>query len=109
VCWALSDDYHANEGGHVRIYRGSSCGTRCLDRLGTDRSAYAHALPRAVLVAQVCGGVDADSGPRGALSALSPAARVDIASGRVTRIAEQLLNPVIGKSLVVYFAKPEQS
>ena len=21
VCWALSDEYHANEGGHIRIYR----------------------------------------------------------------------------------------
>ena len=21
ICWALSDDYHANEGGHIRIYR----------------------------------------------------------------------------------------
>ena len=20
VCWALSDAYHANEGGHIRIY-----------------------------------------------------------------------------------------
>ena len=20
VCWALSDEYHANEGGHIRIY-----------------------------------------------------------------------------------------
>ncbi len=21
ICWALSDEYHANEGGHIRIYR----------------------------------------------------------------------------------------
>ena len=21
VCWMLSDEYHANEGGHIRIYR----------------------------------------------------------------------------------------
>ena len=21
VCWVLSDEYHANEGGHIRIYR----------------------------------------------------------------------------------------
>src|ERR1700712_2256468 len=22
ICWALSDEYHANEGGHIRIYTG---------------------------------------------------------------------------------------
>ena len=21
ICWLLSDEYHANEGGHIRIYR----------------------------------------------------------------------------------------
>ena len=21
VCWVLSDEYHANEGGHIRIYK----------------------------------------------------------------------------------------
>ena len=21
ICWALSDEYHANEGGHIRIYK----------------------------------------------------------------------------------------
>src|SRR3981189_3037842 len=24
VCWALSDEYHANEGGHIRIYRAAA-------------------------------------------------------------------------------------
>ncbi len=28
MCWLLSDEYHANEGGHVRIYRASDCATR---------------------------------------------------------------------------------
>ena len=23
VCWLLSDEYHSNEGGHMRIYRAS--------------------------------------------------------------------------------------
>ena len=45
VCWALSDEYHANEGGHVRIYRGAEL----RDRLATAglRPAgrhHAHAL-----------------------------------------------------------------
>ena len=28
VCWLLSDEYHANEGGHIRIYRPTGCATR---------------------------------------------------------------------------------
>ena len=25
ICWALSDAYHANEGGHIRIYTAPAC------------------------------------------------------------------------------------
>src|SRR4029450_10905267 len=28
ICWALSDTYHANEGGHIRIYRADVLRTR---------------------------------------------------------------------------------
>jgi len=45
VCWALSEEYHSNPGGHVRIYRGSELRERLQEAgfrlLG---SHHAHAL-----------------------------------------------------------------
>jgi SAM-dependent methyltransferase len=112
MCWALSDDYHANKGGHVRIYRGSELRDRVARTgLAPTGAHHAHALHAPYWWLKCAVGVDADSGPRGALVGLYHRLLVwDIVKRpRVTRIAEQLLNPVIGKSLVVYFAKPEQS
>ena len=45
VCWALSDAYHANEGGHVRIYRADELAER-LRAVGltVTGNGYAHAL-----------------------------------------------------------------
>ena len=45
ICWALSDEYHANEGGHIRIYRRDVVRTR-LASVGLVPGAthHAHAL-----------------------------------------------------------------
>ena len=45
ICWALSDAYHANEGGHIRIYRADVLRTR-LAAAGSSRASshHAHAL-----------------------------------------------------------------
>ena len=37
ICWALSDEYHANEGGHVRIYRRDVVRTQRIDRRRAPR------------------------------------------------------------------------
>ena len=40
ICWALSDEYHANEGGHIRIYRRDVVRTRlACGRPGAGRAA----------------------------------------------------------------------
>jgi len=45
VCWLLSDEYHANEGGHVRIYRASELRDK-IAGVGMEltHSHHAHAL-----------------------------------------------------------------
>ncbi|WP_324273399.1 class I SAM-dependent methyltransferase [Blastococcus brunescens] len=42
ICWALSDEYHANEGGHIRIYTRSVVRTR-LAAVGLVPGATHHA------------------------------------------------------------------
>ena len=45
ICWALSDEYHANEGGHIRIYRRDVVRTRLASvGLVPGASHHAHAL-----------------------------------------------------------------
>ena len=49
ICWLLSDDYHANEGGHIRIYRADELRAK-LTRGGLTftHSHHAHASAFAV-------------------------------------------------------------
>jgi ubiquinone/menaquinone biosynthesis C-methylase UbiE len=104
VCWALSQEYHAPfvEGGHVRIYTEDALRT-VLRGAGLLPSAShrAHALhsPYWWLKCAV--------GPRNDDHRLVRAYRSllewDIVSAPpITRWAERALNPVLGKSLVVY-------
>ena len=54
VCWALSDEYHANEGGHIRIYRADELRGKVL---ASRLAAYPHPscarAALAVLVAEM--------------------------------------------------------
>lgn len=107
VCWALSDAYHQVEGGHVRIYRRS-------ELLGRLRNAglvpfhrhHAHALHVPYWWLRCAVGVDRDDHP---LPRLYHRMLVwDILRRPwVTRVAERALNPVAGKSLVLYLRRPE--
>ncbi|MHB1472180.1 MAG: class I SAM-dependent methyltransferase [Dermatophilaceae bacterium] len=107
ICWALSDAYHEVEGGHVRIYtRHELIGK--LERagllaVGTD---HAHGLHTPYWWLKCAVGVDRADHP---LPNLYHRMLVwDIVSKPwLTRFADQLLSPVIGKSLVVYLHKPE--
>lgn len=111
VCWALSSEYHAPfvPGGHVRIYREREVRDRLQAaglRPGSSHRAHALHSPYWWLRCAV--------GPTNDDHALVRAYRRllewDITERpRVTRGAERLLNPVLGKSLVVYATKPERS
>jgi len=109
VNWALSDEYHSVEGGHVRIYRQSALVDRLraagLRPIGTG---YAHALHTPYWWLRCAVGVTNDEHPL--VKAYHRFLVWDIVDRPlVTRLADRLLNPVMGKSLVVYLEKPETS
>ena len=107
VCWALSDDYHANEGGHIRIYRADELRDKVLGaRPAADPRASRARPALAVLVAEVrCRRRRTD---HPLVTAYHQLLVWDMMSRPwLTRTAESLLNPLIGKSLVLYFRKPE--
>jgi SAM-dependent methyltransferase len=108
INWRLSDEYHAPkaEGGHVRIYSEAELKAKLRTAgLQVVGSHHAHALhsPYWWLKCAV--------GPRredsSAVNAYRRFLEWDIVKGpRSTRIAEKVLSPVMGKSLVIYAVKP---
>lgn len=108
VCWALSDEYHAPKavGGHVRIYTEGELRQK-LRAAGFEPggSHQAHALHSPYWWLKCAVGVDNDDFPL--VKAYHRLLAWDIERApAVTRVTEQLLNPVLGKSLVVYARKP---
>jgi SAM-dependent methyltransferase len=106
VCWALSDDYHANEGGHIRIYRADELRDRLTAHgLEVTGSHHAHALHSPYWWLKCALGVDRSEHP--AVRAYHRLLVWDMTRAPwITRWSERLLNPVIGKSVVVYLRKP---
>ena len=106
VNWALSHEYHDVPGGHVRIYRRSTLLERLkgvgLRPLG---SHHAHALHSPYWWVRCLVGPKRDDHP--VVKAYHRLLVWDITSApKITRTAEHLLNPLLGKSLVVYLEKP---
>jgi SAM-dependent methyltransferase len=106
ICWALSDEYHANEGGHIRIYRADVLRTRLASvGLTPGGSHHAHSLHAPFWWLKCAVGVDRDTA---AVRAYHRLLVWDLTERPwVTRTAERLLDPLFGKSLVVYADKPE--
>jgi SAM-dependent methyltransferase len=108
VCWALSDEYHAPfvQGGHVRIYTES--GLRKVLRgagLRPGHAHHAHALHSPYWWLKCAVGPTNNDHPL--VRAYHRLLVWDIVDHPpVTRITERVLNPVLGKSLVVYARKP---
>jgi SAM-dependent methyltransferase len=105
VNWLLSDEYHQVPGGHVRIYRRSTLWNRLgLQRLRPSGSHHAHGLHAPYWWLRCFVGPGNDTNP--AVVAYHRLLVWDIVkSPRLTRVADRLLNPLIGKSLVGYVAK----
>jgi len=105
ICWQLSDEYHNNKGGHIRIFTRRELVIK-LTRSGLTVAGHhqAHALHSPYWWLKCAVGVHNDDHPlAGAYHKLlvwdimrKPA---------ITRLADQVLNPVLGKSLVVYADK----
>ncbi|MGD0241673.1 MAG: class I SAM-dependent methyltransferase [Streptosporangiaceae bacterium] len=106
ICWALSSEYHDTPGGHVRIYTRVELEAK-LARAGLTPlwHHHAHGLHSPYWWLKCAVGVHDD---KHRLAAAYHKLLVwDIMrKPAATRIAERALNPVIGKSLVVYAVKP---
>jgi SAM-dependent methyltransferase len=102
VNWVLSDEYHDVPGGHVRIYRRSVLRERLSSTgLVPMDHHHAHALHSPYWWLRCLVGPTNDSHP--AVSAYHRMLVWDIEKAPfVTRTAEKVLSPLIGKSLVVY-------
>jgi len=109
VCWALADDYHAPAvaGGHVRIYRAGQLARRLRAAgLAVKGSHHAHALHVPYWWLRCLVGVGRDDALPVRL--YHRFLVWDITSrSRPVRLLEKVLNPLLGKSLVIYLRKPE--
>ena len=106
VCWTLSESYRTEPGGHVRIYTGDGLASRLTDAgLVVGGRHHAHALHSPYWWINC------------AIGRESLPARVyhrllvwDIVKRPwLTRRVEHALNPVLGKSLVLYAGKPAEA
>lgn len=105
VCWALSREYRASAGGHVRIYRAddlaNKLGLRGLQLEGRD---HAHALHSPYWWLKCAFGVDKED-------ARVPQLYHRFLVWQITKrppsvdALERALDPILGKSLVLYARK----
>jgi SAM-dependent methyltransferase len=106
VCWALSREYHEVPGGHVRIFTRDELTTK-LARAGLEviGSHHAHGLHSPYWWLKCAVGVHDDAHP--AVRGYHQLLVWDIMRRpALTRLSEAALNPLIGKSLVIYARKP---
>lgn len=105
ICWRLSTEYHTAEGGHVRIFKPAQL-VAALQKAGAEPWArhYAHSLHTPYWWLKCLLGPERED-----------ARPVDwyhrfltwdiMKQPRATRLLDHLLNPVLGKSIVLYFRK----
>jgi SAM-dependent methyltransferase len=103
VCWSLSESYRTEPGGHVRIYTADGLADRLADAgLSVAGRHHAHALHSPYWWINCAIG-------RESLPARTYHRMLvwDIVKRPwLTRTLERTLNPVLGKSLVLYAGKP---
>ena len=110
ICWALSDEYHAPHvpGGHVRIYTENEL-RRKLRAVGLKPgdAHHAHSLHSPYWWLR-CAIDPQNSDDHPLVKAYLKLLTWDIVERPlVTRVADKVLNPILGKSLIVYARKPE--
>jgi SAM-dependent methyltransferase len=106
ICWRLSDDYHNVPGGHVRIFTRGELEAK-LARAGLTVSGHhhAHALHAPYWWLKCAVGVRNDDHPLARAYHRLLVWEI-MKKPAIMRLADRVLNPLIGKSVVVYAAKP---
>ncbi len=106
VCWRLSKAYRTTPGGHVRIVDAARL-VAAVTGLGLrhDRTHFAHSLHTPYWWLKCLLGLDRDH--------LAPVRWYHrfltwdmMRRPRLTRCLDRMLNPLLGKSVVLYFTKP---
>jgi len=105
ICWLLSDDYHQEPGGHIRIYRKgeimdllAAAGARCWDM------GYKHGLHSPYWWLKCLVGHKREDS--WLVNAYKRFLEWDIiAHPLLTRLLERMLDPFIAKSIVLYCKK----
>jgi SAM-dependent methyltransferase len=106
ICWKLSTEYHSNEGGHLRIFKEHQL-QREIEHTGLHfiRRHWAHALHSVYWWLQCAFWHTKDRNPL--VQAWHKLVVWDMMEQPVlTSTLEKILNPLIGKSVVMYFYKP---
>jgi SAM-dependent methyltransferase len=110
VCWALSREYHEIPGGHVRIYRRRQLAER-LRRSGLVLAPphhHAHALHSPYWWLRCAIGMSREQARVARLYHRFLVYDL-MRRPRWTRSLERTLNPVLGKSVVLYARRPNQA
>jgi SAM-dependent methyltransferase len=106
ICWRLSDDYHNVPGGHLRIFTRGEIEAK-LTRAGLTVGGHhhAHALHAPYWWLKCAVGVRDDDHPLARAYHRLLVWEI-MKQPAIMRLADRALNPLIGKSIVVYAAKP---
>jgi SAM-dependent methyltransferase len=106
ICWRLSDDYHNVPGGHLRIFTRGELETK-LARAGLSVGGHhhAHALHSPYWWLKCAVGVHDDDHPLARAYHRLLVWEI-MNKPAIMRLADRALNPLIGKSIVIYAAKP---
>lgn len=108
ICWALSDEYHSNEGGHLRIFKEHAL-RREIEATGLNfiRRHWAHALHSVYWWLQCAFWQTKER--NWLVQQWHKLVVWDMMEQPVlTNTLERMLNPLIGKSVVLYFYKPSE-
>jgi SAM-dependent methyltransferase len=109
ICWMLSEEYYNSNGGHIRIYTRKQI-TAIFERLGMRpwSSHFAHSLHTPYWWLKCLLGLNSEDAMP--VHIYKRFLTWDIMEKPwITRMADRLLNPVLGKSLVLYFKKMNES
>jgi SAM-dependent methyltransferase len=107
VNWKLSEEYHNVPYGHIRIYTDKELTDKVV-RTGLDLEGkdYAHGLHTPYWWIKCAVGVNNDEHPLAKAYHRLLVWEI-MKQPRALRLAGRLLDPVIGKSMVLYFRKPD--
>lgn len=106
VNWKLSEEYHDVEGGHIRIYTDAELIDKVTKRgMMLEGRGYAHGLHSPYWWIKCAVGVNNDD--HRLVKAYHRLLVWEIMKQpRVLQVAGKVLDPLIGKSLILYFRKP---